>query len=164
LTAISSNWQAGRAFSHFANLHSDWRVGTIDRHNYFGGQVRGKKQEAFQNGSMLAHAGSGTFRSSMQQAMDRPFMLSEWIHCFPNEWGAEGPAIIGAYGFGLQGWDVSYMFQNGDSAAFSQALGGSTWDVVAPRTRRPALTRRVESCQGPLWQSHQLSAVPQFAR
>ncbi|NMC18787.1 MAG: hypothetical protein GYA33_00045, partial [Thermogutta sp.] len=35
---VASNWQAGRAFSHFANLHSDYLVGTIDRHNYFGGE------------------------------------------------------------------------------------------------------------------------------
>jgi len=142
---LGSNWQAGRALSHFANLHSDWRVGTIDRHNYFGGQVRGKKQAAFKNGSMLAHAGSGTFSSGMQQAADRPFMLSEWIHCFPNEWGAEGPAIIGAYGFGLQGWDVSYMFQNGDSAGFSRALGGHTWDVAAPQVLGvfPAVARHI---------------------
>ena len=34
---LGSNWQAGQALSHFYNLHSDWRVGTIDRHNYFGG-------------------------------------------------------------------------------------------------------------------------------
>ena len=31
------------------------------------------------------------------------FTLSEWAHVLPNEWQAEGPAIIGAYGLGLQG-------------------------------------------------------------
>ena len=34
---VSSNWQAGRALSHYYNLHSDALVGTVDRHNYFGG-------------------------------------------------------------------------------------------------------------------------------
>jgi len=142
---VASNWQAGRAYSHYANLHTDYRVGLIDRHNYFGGPRRGDKSGAFRNGSLLARAGAGTLSASMQQVEDRPFMLSEWIHVFPNEWGAEGPAIIGAYGFGLQGWDVSYMFQNGDSAAFSSQLGRSPWDVMAPQIVGvfPAVARQV---------------------
>lgn len=138
---LGSNWQAGRAFSHYANLHSDARVGLIDRHNYFGGGPGSK----FNSGSMLAHAGSGMLSSGLQQVADRPFMLSEWIHVFPNEWGGEGPAIIGAYGMGLQGWDVSYMFQNGDQAAFSKQLGGNSWDVMAPQVLGlfPAVSRQV---------------------
>jgi hypothetical protein len=83
---IGSNWQAGRAFSHFANLYSDWHVGTIDRHNYFGGA---KRDGRFDNASMLSRPGSGILSSGLQQAIDRPFMLSEWIHVYPNEWGAE---------------------------------------------------------------------------
>jgi hypothetical protein len=72
-------------------------------------------------------------------------MLSEWIHVFPNEWGVEGPAIIGAYGMGLQGWDTSYLFENGDQARFSRSLGGSDWDVMAPQILGvfPAVSRQV---------------------
>jgi hypothetical protein len=72
-------------------------------------------------------------------------MLSEWIHVFPNEWGAEGPAIIGAYGLGLQGWDVSYMFQNRDEGGFSRIVGGQAWDVTAPQVFGvfPAVARQV---------------------
>jgi hypothetical protein len=72
-------------------------------------------------------------------------MLSEWIHCFPNEWGVEGPAIIGAYGMGLQGWDVSYLFQNGDRGEFSERIGRQTWDVVAPQVLGvfPAVARQI---------------------
>ncbi len=134
---VSSNWQAGRAFSHFANLHADWLVGTIDRHNYFGGKRA--------NASMLARAGSGMLSSGMQQVADRPFMLSEWIHVFPNEWGAEGPAIIAAYGLGLQGWDVSFLFQNGDDGHFSDRLGRQAWDVMVPQILGlfPAVARQV---------------------
>ena len=134
---LSSNWQAGRAMSHFANLHSDSLVGTIDRHNYFGGQRA--------DASMLARAGSGMLSTGMQQVADRPFMLSEWIHVFPNRLGVEGPAIIGAYGLGLQGWDVSFMFQNGDEATFSARLGRQTWDVAAPTILGvfPAVARQV---------------------
>jgi len=81
----------------------------------------------------------------MQQVIDRPFMLSEWIHVYPNEWGVEGPAVIGAYGMGLQGWDVSYMFQNRDNGGFSERIGRDRWDVTAPQVWGifPAVARQV---------------------
>ena len=94
----------------------------VDRHNYFGGNRGGVGP--FASGSMLARAGSGSLSSGLQQVSDRPFMLSEWIHVFPDEWFAEGPAIVGTYGMGLQGWDASFLFQNEDRAAFSRELGG----------------------------------------
>jgi len=141
---LSSNWQAGRALSHFYNLHSDWRVGTIDRHNYFGGGGA-KPGQKFNNATMLRTAGSGTLSVGLQQAADRPFMLSEWIHVFPNEWGVEGPALLGAYGYGLQGWDVSYMFQNRDGGTFSERIGRDRWDVTVPQVLGvfPAVARQV---------------------
>ena len=141
---LGSNWQAGQALSHFYNLHSDGRVGTIDRHNYFGGGST-KAGATFNNATMLHTAGSGTLSVGLQQAADRPFMLSEWIHVFPNEWGVEGPAILGAYGCGLQGWDVSYMFQNRDSGGFSDRIGRDTWDATAPQVLGifPAVARQV---------------------
>ncbi len=141
---LGSNWQAGRALSHFYNLHSDWRVGTIDRHNYFGGGSA-KPGEKFSNATMLRTAGSGTLSVGLQQASDRPFMLSEWIHVFPSEWGVEGPALLGAYGYGLQGWDVSYMFQNRDNGGFSDRIGRDRWDVTAPQVLGlfPAVARQV---------------------
>lgn len=141
---LGSNWQAGQALSHFYNLHSDWRVGTIDRHNYFGGGST-KAGAKFSNATMLHTAGSGTLSVGLQQAADRPFMLSEWIHVFPTEWGVEGPALLGAYGYGLQGWDVSYMFQNNDSGGFSSRIGRDTWDVTAPQVLGifPAVARQV---------------------
>jgi len=131
---LASNWQAGRQFSHYYNLHSDYLVGMIDRHNYFSGER-----------SMLDTPGGGMLSAGMQQVADRPFMLSEWIHVFPSEWGVEGPAIIGAYGMGLNGWDVSYMFQNRDEGRFSARLGAERWDVMAPQVLGvfPAVARQV---------------------
>lgn len=138
---VSSNWQAGRSYSHFCNLHSDALVGTVDRHNYFGGGNGNR----INNATMLSVPGSGTLSAGMQQVADRPFMLSEWIHVSPNEWGVEGPAVIGAYGMGLQGWDVSYMFQNRDSGTFSEKIGRDRWDVTAPQIMGvfPAVARQV---------------------
>jgi hypothetical protein len=141
---LGSNWQAGHGVSHLYNLHSDALVGAIDRHNYFGG-ARGRDESTFNNASMLRRAGSAMLSSGLQQVFDRPFMLSEWIHVWPNEWGVEGPAIIGAYGMGLQGWDVSYLFQNADDGEFSDRLGASPWDVTAPQILGmfPAIARQV---------------------
>ena len=138
---LSSNWQAGRAYSHYYNLHSDWRIGMIDRHNYIGGGSGAK----INNVTMLRVPGSGLLSTGMQQAEDRPFMLSEWIHVTPNEWGVEGPAILGAYGMGLNGWDVSYMFQNRDAGEFSTQIGKERWDVAAPNVMGifPAVARQV---------------------
>jgi hypothetical protein len=129
---LASNWQAGRAYSHLLNLHSDSRIGIVDRHNYF------------ESGSMLTRPGSGSLSSGMQQVAGNPFMLSEWIHVFPNRFGVEGPAIIGAYGMGLQGWDVSYLFQNRDDGRFSRELR-EQWDVTAPQIMGifPAVSRQV---------------------
>jgi hypothetical protein len=137
---LGSNWQAGRAFSHYFNLHSDSLVGLIDRHNYFGGG--GAK---INNISMLRVPGSGMLSAGMQQVGNRPFMLSEWIHVEPTEWGVEGPAIIGAYGMGLQGWDVSFMFQNNDSGGFCDFIGNRRWNVTAPQVYGvfPAVARQV---------------------
>jgi hypothetical protein len=130
----SSNWQAGRAMSHYLNLHSDARIGVVDRHNYYGNRP-----------SMLRVPGSGTLSSGLQQVANRPFSISEWIHVFPNDRGVEGPAIIGAYGLGLQGWDISFMFQNGDDGEFSGRIGRQRWDVVAPQVMGvfPAVSRHV---------------------
>jgi hypothetical protein len=138
---LGSNWQAGRDVSHYYNLHSDYLVGLIDRHNYFGG----RNGDSINNTSMCRIPGSALLSTGMQQVADRPFMLSEWIHVFPNEWGVEGPAIIGAYAMGLQGWDVSYMFQNRDSAGFSTIIGRDQWDVTAPQILGifPAVARQV---------------------
>lgn len=132
---VASNWQAGRSFSHYLNLHSDALVGTVDRHNYFGGM----------GNTMLHRPGTGMLGAGMQQVAGHPFMLSEWIHTRPNEFGVEGPAILGAYGMGLQGWDVSFMFQNKDNGGFSEAIGRDEWDVTAPQVLGlfPAVARQV---------------------
>ena len=106
---IASNWQAGMGAAHYYNLHTDSLFGVIDRHNYFEGGW-----QVIENSSMLAQPGSGMLSSGLQQVDKRPFMLSEWIHVNLNEWTVEGPAIIGAYAMGLQGWDASFIFQNGD--------------------------------------------------
>jgi hypothetical protein len=82
---------------------------------------------------MLTRPGGGNLSAGFQQVERAAFMLSEWIHVQPNEWYAEGPAILGAYGWGLQGWDVSYWFQMGSSRGrWSETIGRNAWDATNP--------------------------------
>ncbi len=135
-----SPWQAPAMVPHYYNLRSDWLAGFIDRHNYFGGGL---------NDTMLARPGSGYFSSGLQQVADRPFALSEWIHVYPSLYSAEGPAIIAAYGMGLQGWDASFEFQSSSSrAGLSGIVGKFPWGVWNADTpthlgQYPALARMV---------------------
>jgi hypothetical protein len=138
-----SPWQAPSMVPHYYNLYSDYKVGYIDRHNYFEGQGPGMFA------SMLTRPGSGYFSSGLQQVIDRPFGLSEWIHVYPNVYSAEGPAIVAAYGMGLQGWDASYEFQSQASGrVFGDIAGQFPWgvweaDVPTSLGQYPALARMI---------------------
>ncbi len=130
---MTSNWQAGSDYSHYTNLHSDAQIGMIDRHNYYSGP------------SMLQSPGSALLSMGMQQVANRPFSLSEWIHTAPSLLGVEGPSVIGAYGLGLNGWDISFMFENGDDGEFAKSIYDQRWDVTAPTIMGvfPAVARQV---------------------
>jgi hypothetical protein len=138
-----SPWQAPSMLPHYYNLDSDYKVGFIDRHNYFDGT--GKAMFA----SMLTQPGSGYLGSGLEQVADRPFALSEWIHVYPNAYAAEGPAIVAAYGMGLQGWDGSYEFQSqAGPRVFGDTAGGFPWgvweaDVPSSLGQYPTLARMV---------------------
>jgi len=131
---VASNWQAGRAYSHFFNLHSDAQAGIVDRHNYFKGDI-----------PMIRNPGSGMLSAGMQQVAGHPFMLSEWIHEYPTRFISEGVALLAAYGMGLQGWDVSYLFQNKDDGTYEPRLGTDKWVIAQPEVLGlfPAVSRQV---------------------
>ncbi|MFZ5970270.1 MAG: hypothetical protein ACOYXA_01640 [Bacteroidota bacterium] len=108
---VGSCWQAGSGITHFYNLHNDYEVGPIDRHNYFGGgSGHTLKTGPFDNISMLTEPGSGLLSTGLQQVADRPFQISEWMSLIPTEWIAESAPLIATYGLGLQGWDGSFSF------------------------------------------------------
>lgn len=135
-----SPWQAPAMLPHYLNLRSDALVGFIDRHNYFGGQL---------TDTMLSQPGSGYFSSGLQQVADRPFSVSEWIHVYPSLYSAEGPAIVAAYGLGLQGWDASFEFQSAPRAkTFNDRVGWQPWgvweaDVPTSLGQFPTLARMI---------------------
>lgn len=138
---LGSNWQAPPMAPHFYNLLSDYQVGFIDRHNYFGGGAK-----IFD--SMLSQPGSGYLSTGLQQVADRPFGVSEWCHVYPSLYAAEGPAIMAVYGMGLQGWDSSYQFQSSVGADFSSIVGKRPWgvwtvDIPTQLGQYPALGRMI---------------------
>lgn len=122
-----SPWQAPAMLPHYYNLKSDWMVGYIDRHNYFGGAL---------DDTMLKAPGSGYLSTGLQQVAGRPFTVSEWIHVYPSLYSAEGPVIMAAYGLGLQGWDASYEFQSTSTRPSKKDLVGNqpygVWNADAP--------------------------------
>lgn len=119
-----SPWQAPSSLPDLLNLRSDAMTGIVDRHNYFGGEWTGLFD------TMLSKPGSGYLGSGLQQVAGHPFALSEWCHVYPETLSAEGPAIVAAYGLGLQGWDASYEFQSlATNGGFRPDAGHGPWDV-----------------------------------
>lgn len=127
---IGSCWQAGSGISHFYNLHADYEVGMIDRHNYFGGGEGGHQiaEGLVKNDSHLWQPGSGLLSTGLQAVIDRPFSLSEWMSLVPNEWTVEAAPLIAIYGLGLQGWDASFSFAT-DIPRFSRYLQSESHGV-----------------------------------
>ena len=146
---VASCWQAGSGISHFYNLHADYLIGMIDRHNYFGGGEggHGMRPGFVRNNSMLSEPGSGLFSAGMQQVADRPFAFSEWMSLVPNQWTAEAAPIIAVYGMGLQGWDASFSFAT-DIPRFSpylQSAHHGVYNATSPLHMGlyPALARMI---------------------
>lgn len=122
------------------NLKSDALVGFIDRHNYFGGQLYD---------TMPTRPGSGYFSSGLQQVAGRPFSVSEWIHVYSSFYSTEGPAIMAAYGMGLQGWGAGFEFQSAPrKQPYSDRDGWQPWgawdaDVPTSLGQYPTLARMI---------------------
>jgi hypothetical protein len=146
---VSSCWQAGSGISHLYNLHADYEVGMIDRHNYFGGGAGGHRMSAgkVNNTPLVSQPGSGLLSTGMQDVVNRPFSFSEWMSLVPNEWTAEAAPLIAVYGMGLQGWDASFSFAT-DIPRFSRYLqseGHGVYNATSPLHigLYPALARMV---------------------
>jgi hypothetical protein len=138
---VGSPWQAPSGLPDLYNLRSDYLVGYIDRHNYSGGGF---------NDSILPTPGGGYLSSGLEQVADRPFGISEWITCYPALYSAEGPVLMAAYGFGLQGWSASYEFTSTSFPANNVgAIVGNApfgiWNADAPTQlgQSPILSRMI---------------------
>ncbi|NLE96137.1 MAG: hypothetical protein GX600_10745, partial [Dehalococcoidia bacterium] len=121
---VGSCWTTPAGLPSYYNLLTDYQVGVIDRHNYFGGQDGYSPHTGpFKNITHLDKPGSGLLSFGLHQAVDRPFQLSEWNTVFPDQWALESPTLVAAYGIGLQGWDASYQF--------TASARDTMWDIVA---------------------------------
>jgi len=146
---ISSCWQAGSDISHYYNLHSDYLIGPIDRHNYHGGSgFWAIRNGPFKATSQLGTPGTGLFSSGVQQVLDRPFILSEWLSVIPTQWRADAEPIAAYYGFGLQGWDGSAEFgsqEGGFTEGLTRPDGQNTFNMETPDGigLYPALARSI---------------------
>jgi hypothetical protein len=114
---ITTNWLAGSPVMDQANIYTD-TVGTmIDRHNYAGGGAGGHgiaEGQVFA-GSHLGKPGQELFSIAFKQVEGKPFSMTEWTMCPPNQWKLEAAPIMAFYGMGLQGWDASYHFAQSGS-------------------------------------------------
>ncbi len=140
---ISTPWQAPTQLPYYYNLRSDAEAGYVARHSYF--DSRGPAMVT----SLVSRPGSGYLASGLEQVSGRPFVLSEWAHVYPNPYAAEGPALMGAYGLGLQGWAGAYQFESWPGrrtftdAAASDATGNFNTDVPASLGQYPAVARMI---------------------
>ncbi len=146
---VASCWQAGSGISHLYNLHADYEIGMIDRHNYFGGGAGGHRmtEGKVNNTPLISHPGSGLLSTGLQDVLNRPFSFSEWMSLVPNEWTAEAAPLIAVYGMGLQGWDASFSFAT-DIPRFSRYLqseGHGVYNATSPLHMGlyPALARMI---------------------
>lgn len=131
---VAGCWQSQYWLPHLYNLFSDYRIGSIDRHNYMRPDVE-----------MISMPGAGLLAAGIQQVIDRPFALSEWSSGGP--WGNSMNAIIAAYGMGLQGWDFSGQFasrnKTGDILMTVRPGINNTTDAYPQLAVFPALARMV---------------------
>ncbi|MCD6095013.1 MAG: cellulase family glycosylhydrolase [Thermoprotei archaeon] len=66
---------------------------------------------------------------SLTSVLGRPFTVSEWNHCFPNEYEYEAPMVMAAYG-SLQDWDGLFIFAFAHSRRFNINGIFSYFDVL----------------------------------
>ena len=109
---ITTNWLAGNASSDFANIEADTVGSMIDRHNYAGGGAGGHNvgEGGVYADSHLGKPGQYLFSIGLKQVGDKPFSMTEWTMCPPNQWKHECAPLFAFYGMALQGWDASCHF------------------------------------------------------
>jgi hypothetical protein len=109
---VTTNWLGGSGLLDQANIYTDTVGSMIDRHNYAGGGAGGHgiAEGQIYADSHLGKPGSHLFSIGLKQVEDKPFSISEWTMCPPNQWKLEAAPLMAFYGMGLQGWDCSFHF------------------------------------------------------
>ena len=104
--AGSNHWEAVPL-----DLQSNLAMDYLDRHGYWDHPQNGYGPGARFENQPMVKSGSWDLVSWLapQRAADKPFIVSEWNCCWINEYIAEGPLLMAAYG-AFQGWDGILQF------------------------------------------------------
>jgi hypothetical protein len=118
--AGSNHWEA-MALDLKSNLVMDF----VDRHGYWDHPQGGySPDDRFDNRPMVKGRGYNLVTwLSRQQLAGKPLTVSEWNCCWINDYIAEGPLLMAAYG-AFQGWDgvLQFDYEGGD---WSDTMWGS---------------------------------------
>jgi putative sterol carrier protein len=115
------------------DLKSNLVLDYVDRHGYWDHPQSGLSTGAgFDNQPMVKSKGWNLITwISGQRAARKPLVVSEWNLCWINEYIAEGPLTMAAYG-AFQGWDglLAYSYSGTD---WADRLEGEVRDGSAPQ-------------------------------
>lgn len=140
-----SNWAPT-----LATIASDAKLDAVINNNYWdhpqlwkiGNDWSRVLYAPFDNLSQMRALGSNSvFSLAYGRVKDKPYLVTEWNDCFPNEWRLGGVPMMAAYA-SLQGWDGFLQFDFDHSPAGSASLSSFTlsklpdhlahWVVAAP--------------------------------
>lgn len=112
--AGSNHWE-----NWLGDVLSNAQLDYIDRHAYWDHPQGGySPTNRFNNNPMVKQpAGSTITWMGRQQMEGMPFIVTEWNNCWMNEWIAEAPVLMAAYG-SMQDWDglLQFDYSGGDWA------------------------------------------------
>jgi len=140
-----SNWAPT-----LATIASDAKLDLVINNNYWdhpqlwkiGNDWSRVLYAPFDNLSQMRVLGSNSiFSLAYGRVKDKPYLVTEWNDCFPNEWRLGGVPMVAAYA-ALQGWSGFLQFDFDHSPAGSTSLSSFTlsklpdhlahWVVAAP--------------------------------
>ena len=103
----------------FIDVHTYWD------HPRFPGRSWDRNNFTFHNKSMLADPDLGMIgdikkRDPRDIYPDKPYTVTEWNHCYPNEYAYESPVLMAAYGV-KDDWDALFQF------AYSHGFGEKSY-------------------------------------
>jgi len=111
-TANNARLGDAERFSYTAN-------DVLATNRYFGGVHQGERRgwaivpdDVYTSESVVRGDGTSGFPLNLRQVDGFPMMITESSWVFPDEFGAEGPFLVSAYG-SLTGFDVFYWFATG---------------------------------------------------
>ena len=93
------------------DVKSNAKLDYIDRHRYYDHPQFGYGvQVVFEDQPMVKDPTDGLPNNfASYRVANKPFVVSEWNCCFPNEYRVEGPLMMAAYA-NLQDWDAVLQF------------------------------------------------------